>query len=267
MKCEVVDITPELARKWLENNCVNRTVTHARVEMYARDMTAGKWLLNGEPIVFNKDGKLVNGQHRLTAIIKCGLTIKMLVIKDVENADGVIYDRGRSRNTSDTLVMNGVDKYIASSNVTGMIRLLMCAQKISYVPTDTEVQSYIEKYSEQIKVIKKICCGKTHNKGVNLNKSVIMGCMFCAYLSGVSPEVIEEFVKVIYTGFYERQNQTPAVVFRNDMINKNISMVGMKQRTMALHSCEKALYDYVNKAKRKKSYAGCDESIYTNIKL
>ena len=100
-----------------------------------------------------------------------------------------------------------------------------------------------------------------------MNKSVIMGCMFCAYLSGVSPEVIEEFVKVIYTGFYERQNQTPAVVFRNDMINKNISMIGMKQRTMALHSCEKALYDYVNKTKRKKSYAGCEESIYTNIEL
>ena len=267
MKCEVVSVTPEMARKWLDNNCINRAISHPRVEMYARDMEAGKWLLNGEPIVFNKDGNLVNGQHRLTAIIKSGITVKMLVIKGVENSDGVIYDRGRSRSTSDTLVMNGIDKYIATSNVSGMFRLLMSVKKISYSPTDTEIQEYIEKYAEQITIIKKICCGKTHNKGVNMNKSVIMACMFCAYLSGVSPEVIEEFIKVVYTGFYERQNQTPAVTFRNDLINKNISMNGFRERTLALHSCEKALYDYVKKVKRKKTYAGCENPIYTNVEL
>lgn len=267
MKFEVVNISPEMARKWLENNCVNRTISHGRVEMYARDMSAGKWLLNGEPIVFNKDGNLVNGQHRLSAVIRCGLTVKMLVIKGVENSDGAIYDRGRSRSTSDTLAMNGVDKYIATRNVTGMFRLLLCAKKVNYSPTDTEIQEYIEKYSEQIKAVKKICCGKTHNKGTNMNKSIIMGCMFCAYLSGVDLETIDEFVKVIYTGFYERQSQTPAVVFRNDILNKNLLMIGAKQKMLTLRACEKAIYDYVNKTKRKKSYAGWEEPIYTNIEL
>lgn len=70
MTSTVLIITPEMAKKYLQNMKTNRNISFARVNAYARDMERGAWQENGESIVFNKSGQLVNGQHRLAAIVK-----------------------------------------------------------------------------------------------------------------------------------------------------------------------------------------------------
>ena len=75
MKCEIMKVSPEMATKWLEKNIVNRRIRDYKVNAYARDMKNGDWRLNGEAIVFNKSGQLVDGQHRLNAIAKSGVTV------------------------------------------------------------------------------------------------------------------------------------------------------------------------------------------------
>jgi hypothetical protein len=63
---ELVEITPAMAREWLEKNIENNRGVGAQVvDAYARDMLAGKWYIPGDPIRFDEDGNLIDGQHRL----------------------------------------------------------------------------------------------------------------------------------------------------------------------------------------------------------
>ena len=62
-------VTPELAEELLRDfNTHNRRLRSRQVSLYAESMRQDRWSLNGEPIQFDADGVLLNGQHRLTAI-------------------------------------------------------------------------------------------------------------------------------------------------------------------------------------------------------
>ncbi|NUN01320.1 MAG: hypothetical protein HUU41_09415 [Bryobacteraceae bacterium] len=66
-------ITPELARQWLERNVRNRPISENTVIAYGLDMLEGRWQYDGAPIRFDTDGNLIDGQHRLSRLLKFGL--------------------------------------------------------------------------------------------------------------------------------------------------------------------------------------------------
>lgn len=103
-------ITPDMAAELLQRNVRNRSVSRETVEAYARDMRNGSWVLNGESIKFNRLGELIDGQHRLHAIISAGVQATLFVIYDLpdgalENGMTVMdtVDRGRTRSVADQL--------------------------------------------------------------------------------------------------------------------------------------------------------------------
>jgi hypothetical protein len=76
MEAKITLITPELAEKFLEKNSNNyRKLSEKVVKAYQIDMETGNWKFNGDSIKFNKSGQLVDGQHRLTAISRSGISI------------------------------------------------------------------------------------------------------------------------------------------------------------------------------------------------
>lgn len=116
MEMTVEKITPEKARQYLKANKDNyRRLSRTTVNRYAEDMKAGKWELNGEGIMFDENGILKNGQHRLAAIAQAGIAVEMTVIRGVAN-DVKLYDSGSVRTVSQIASNAGmqVDKRIAS---------------------------------------------------------------------------------------------------------------------------------------------------------
>src|SRR5687768_3937102 len=66
-------VTPDRAKQMLLNvRDKNRSLKENSVQIYAEAMRRGDWQFNGDPIRFGADGKLFDGQHRLTAIIRSG---------------------------------------------------------------------------------------------------------------------------------------------------------------------------------------------------
>ncbi len=131
MKTEVLKITPEIAESLLSTAHDNRTINKHRVLSYSKAMEDGDWKQNGESIKIDRAGILIDGQHRLSAIIQCGLTIPMLVVRDLDHSVFDTIDTGKSRTGGDVLKIQGIQNSTnVSSGVT--LYLLLSGRGIGY---------------------------------------------------------------------------------------------------------------------------------------
>lgn len=109
MKIEVIDITPALAAELLKANSKNRNMNAKTVATYARDMSSGNWLANGEAIKVSDEGIVLDGQHRLQACVASGITLYRTILVtglDPETQDTM--DAGRKRTTADSFKISGL---------------------------------------------------------------------------------------------------------------------------------------------------------------
>lgn len=104
---EIITVTPELAESWLARNSNNRNLRKAVVAGYARDMLAGEWVLNGETIKFDTRGQLIDGQHRLSAVVAAETPAPMIVVHGVESDVMDTVDAGAKRSYADALKLQG----------------------------------------------------------------------------------------------------------------------------------------------------------------
>lgn len=121
LDCEIVDVTPRDARELLEANTHNRSLRPDYVRKLAAAMQRGEWTVNGEPIQIAKDGTLLNGQHRLNAVVESGTTVPLLVIRGLPISAQTTMDGGLRRNLSDVLALHGESE---TANLGAMISML-----------------------------------------------------------------------------------------------------------------------------------------------
>lgn len=101
MKLQVLDVTPTLAKNWLKTNTLNRPVRQSYVSYLAECMKRGEWGINHQAVALNGN-KLIDGQHRLLAVVESGLpAVKMSVINDADTASFDTIDIGVKRSHAD----------------------------------------------------------------------------------------------------------------------------------------------------------------------
>jgi len=95
----IKEITPEMAKEILENNHADqRKIKESRVRKYAEEIAIGAWIINGETIVISENGRLLDGQHRVLAVIRANEPIRTLLVENVpEQQNG--YDTFATINT------------------------------------------------------------------------------------------------------------------------------------------------------------------------
>jgi len=96
-------ITPRIANSYLEFNNNNRPLRKTHIRSLAFDMMNGDWQVTHQGIAFDTTGRLIDGQHRLHAIIEAGVPIQMLVTRGCSSSSFSILDRGANRSPSDIL--------------------------------------------------------------------------------------------------------------------------------------------------------------------
>lgn len=104
---EFVTVGPSLAREWLGRNEGNRNVKNIKIATYTRDIIADQWLITGESIKFDWNGRLIDGQNRLHAIIKAGRPVTILVVRGLDPRVQKVLDTGAKRSAGDALKMSG----------------------------------------------------------------------------------------------------------------------------------------------------------------
>lgn len=120
---DVVWVTPEMAEQWLEMNEHNRNVRNAAVNGWAVDMSLDEWKLNGETIKFTRSGLLIDGQHRVMAIIASGNTVQSFIAMGLDEDAQDTVDIGISRPLHDILKLRGEKNHIVVGSVTRRVYL------------------------------------------------------------------------------------------------------------------------------------------------
>jgi hypothetical protein len=94
-----VEVSPSLAQTWLNlEHPDNRHSSRQRVIDYSTTMDAGKWnALTAECLKFNVQGQLIDGAHRLRAVMAAGKTVTMLVAWGLPDEAYHALDQGRTR--------------------------------------------------------------------------------------------------------------------------------------------------------------------------
>jgi ParB-like chromosome segregation protein Spo0J len=100
-------ITPDQARQYLTFNTNNRNLRKAHVEKLANDIKHGRWVYNGSTIVFNGDGTLLDGQHRLAAIIDADTPVPITVVRGVSKSAMSTIDANVARSAADAISLTG----------------------------------------------------------------------------------------------------------------------------------------------------------------
>ena len=108
MRVEIKVISPEEAIRLLTNRHANRNIVPRRVAKLTAAMRAGTWLDDGAPIRISDEGKLLDGQHRLSAIEASGISQKLVIISGLDPASLLVMDTGKVRTFSDYLTIMGV---------------------------------------------------------------------------------------------------------------------------------------------------------------
>ena len=102
-------ISPDKAKEYMLANNHNRRLSGRTVDRYTRDILAGEWPFTGDPIRFNGAGTLIDGQHRLAAIIKAGQAAQCLVIRGLGLEVQEKIDQGRMRQAADFAIIDAPD--------------------------------------------------------------------------------------------------------------------------------------------------------------
>jgi len=98
MKIELRKVTPKMAESWLKkNHAQNRNISWSTVEAIANDIIEGNWKVTHQGICFDGSGNLIDGQHRLHAIVKSGKTVEILVAENDTSTITDPIDRHRTR--------------------------------------------------------------------------------------------------------------------------------------------------------------------------
>jgi hypothetical protein len=151
---KLVTVEPALAELWLATaNTKNRPLDQSRVDEYARAMLTGQWRLSNDALSFDKNGVLLNGQHRLRAVAKSRTTQVFAVLEGAEPEDQNVMDVGKGRKAGQQLHIQGWrNSGAAAAIVRALLRWGDNGFQVRFRPTIAEISEYANRNSSRLEV-------------------------------------------------------------------------------------------------------------------
>lgn len=145
-------ITPDVAKMLLEGNVDNRNLRPRTVQRYARDMAGGSWQLTHEAIGIDAEGNLVDGQHRLRAVIEADTPVWMTVAYYVPMEARRVIDDGARRNAADTANFANAIGFRVTHKHTSVARRLLLSYELGLGgnPSRSEIAGFIKRHEQAI---------------------------------------------------------------------------------------------------------------------
>lgn len=246
LKVVIMDITPSKAKSLLRLNTNNRNLRENRLEQYAYDMKSGRWYANGVPIVISNEGELKDGQHRLQACVKAGVTLKNCIILYLPEEQANCYDVGANRTARDLAMYMGLDEspFWKCSQMYGVVNMAMRGERLVSWHSVSKM-SVIEKmrdHSDACNFVYRWIYGHYQAQKLLLRKSPYAAAVFNAYVSGYDLDKLKNFVAVMVHGICGSVAEEPIIRCR-DLVLQHKAISKQAQRQLYLQ-VQEALHTY-----------------------
>jgi len=201
MKIRIEQITPEIAKDYLKANIENRKVRRDIVSSLAEKMSSGKWSENGESIIFDKNGVLKDGQHRLHAVIKAKHSYQAVIVSGVETDVMETIDIGKNRTLGDILYLNG---YTSVNLLASTAKAIIIYNRRQQKGTQSSKRvdngvglGYVSKHYKTLKQYINVA-QKINQKSTRANSATFVALALHIVAKGKPPtDLHEEFIKKI----------------------------------------------------------------------
>lgn len=212
-------VTPAIAREWLKKNASNRSVRRRHVEALARAMKAGRWKFNYETIIFSDTGRLLNGQHRLEAVILSGVSIEIGVVRNAPEDIYTTLDQGTRRRASDDLQAAG---HVNTQRLAATARIVIMWDEA--LPTKssgidkTEIVDFVTQHPDLADFVSMVNGRKGGGAGDLIPVSALAAVGWMATHTPEYKAKFDEFLEKLNSGA-ELESDSPVLVLRNYGIN------------------------------------------------
>ncbi len=258
----IITMSPALAEQLLATSLGNRRINNQRVAAWADDMKAGKWVVNGEPIIIDENGHLREGHHRLHAVIKANTLVDMYVVTGVKVENATIYDLGKPRSFADIAKMNGGDPLMTSSNVMALIRFHYVVQNNLRTISFPTAESFLYRNRDFLDTVSRI---SRASNGKFARKAPVEYAMFSAIVNGESAIKMHSFARSLNTGLYDGSEETSVIKLRDFLMT--CPDRGVSSYIAMCYTAENAIRDYVNRKPRIKAYQQPCKPVYSNTPI
>lgn len=203
MRSKFETITPAKAQKWLATMEQNRRVKRGNIIALTRAIENDEWVANGETIKFDEDGHLIDGQHRLLAVVEADKPIQSLVVRDLPAISQETVDTGKARTLADTLKLRGETNVL---NLAATINMIHRWQRRNIFnrpennPTRGQAIQFLHDHPE-LRDMLKDASHVSQKLGQGIPVSVIATCMYA--FSKIDEPDTKEFWYAVAEGVYE----------------------------------------------------------------
>lgn len=155
-------ITPEQAKSLLQGNRGNRHLQKHYVERLAMAMRNGEWRKSHQAIAIAPDGRLLDGQHRCSAIVQAGVAVPMLVAFDCDPETFEIIDVGRKRDNADALGESR--EAVALASLISRLVNGSSGTPSDFQPTTTQIREVLAWAKPPIELVGNACLRRIKNR-------------------------------------------------------------------------------------------------------
>lgn len=122
-------INAAVAISYLDRNEGNRPLNMNTVSLYTQRMERGEFVLSNDAITFDAEGRLLNGQHRLKAVVQSDTDQPFLVLRGVPADTFTVMDDGKKRTPGDVLAITGIRGAIHMASTVRTVLLLRARKR------------------------------------------------------------------------------------------------------------------------------------------
>lgn len=154
LELRILNVGPDLAQAWLDKNTNNRNEARGNRAKISRSMEMDDFKFLGDPVRFDTDGNLLDGQHRLRAIVDTGTEVPLLIIRGFRPEAQLYMDQGKMRQAGDQVKLAGITGQ-SGNNWAAIARLIIRWDAGDVlgnllVPGTAEIVAFCEEHKDQM---------------------------------------------------------------------------------------------------------------------
>lgn len=213
---EIIDVTPPLASQWLENNEGNRRLNWNYIAQLARDMKTGRFVCTHQGIAFDTQGRLIDGQHRLWAVLEAEVTVRMRVFFNEPPENLLHIDGNCPRQMADRITIGRTLGTVRSTELATLRAMVGGIGMVTRRRTVQEEIAMFEKHRDAVRFSHEHL-PMTRPAGISnaMTRAVIARAHYCL----TDSQGLARFCEVLRTGASAHDGEHLIILLRNNLLD------------------------------------------------